>query len=82
MQKEKPQIQQQFELYLEKMNLKQSEMPDVQYIELRRAFYAGFGQLLALFLFEISEMSEDDSVNALDQLFTETQEFFSKEENI
>ena len=79
--KKKPQIQAQFDLYLEKMGLTQSQMSDVQYIETRRAFYAGFGQLLILLLGDIADMPEEESINTLDELLTESQEFFSKEEN-
>lgn len=75
----KPQIHQQFDLYLEKMGLQQSQMNDVQYIETRRAFYAGFGQLLILLLGDIADMPEEESINTLDDLFTESQEFFKNE---
>lgn len=79
--KKTKQIEKQFELYLEKMGLKQSEISDVQFIETRRAFYAGFGQLLILLLGDISDQNEADAIADLDTLFTESQEFFANEEN-
>ena len=79
--KNKKQIEKQFELYLEKMGLKQSEISDVQFMETRRAFYAGFGQLLILLMGDISDQNEADAIADLDALFTESQEFFANEEN-
>ena len=65
-------VAQQFELYLEKSNLKQAEMSDVQYIETRRAFYAGSGQMLLL-TGKIEQVRIDEGLMLLDKVLAEVQ---------
>lgn len=72
----------QFDLYLEKSGLKQSEMSDMQYIETRRAFYAGFGQLLNLMLGPVADLNEDRGAQVLDGMLNEVIVFCNKERNL
>ena len=74
-------IAEQFDFYLSKMGLKQSEMSDVQYIETRRSFYAGFGQMAAFFISRISDLSVDEGANEVGKIINEVADFFVKEEN-
>lgn len=71
----------QFELYLQKSNLKQSEISDVQYIETRRAFYAGFGQMTILLVTKIADVPEEQGVRIMDGFMNEVNDFFQKEFN-
>ena len=71
----------QFELYLKKSNLKQSEMSDVQYVETRRAFYAGFGQMTILLITKIADVPDQEGVEVMDGFVNEVHDFFQKEFN-
>lgn len=72
----------QFDFYLKKSKLKQSEMSDVQFVETRRAFYAGFGQMIILLTTKIGDVpDEEEGVDILDGFLTEVREFYEKEYN-
>ena len=75
-------VSEQFDLYLEKSNLEQSKMSDIQYMETRRAFYAGFGQMVILFISKIGDAPEDEGVRIIDDILQEVQEFYAKEINL
>ena len=71
----------QFDFYLEKSKLKQSEMSDIQFMETRRAFYAGFGQMAIMLTTKIADVSEEEGVNILDGFLSEISDFYGKETN-
>lgn len=71
----------QFDFYLKKSNLKQSEMSDVQFIETRRAFYAGFGQMIILLTTKIGDVPDEEGIEILDGFLNEVREFYEKEYN-
>jgi hypothetical protein len=80
MQNEKPEmnVEWQYQKYLELCKLHEENMPPVQQIETRRAFYAGFAQCL----FDIAEHSnedEDKAVEELNNLASQLEEFWSGE---
>lgn len=53
--------------------------PDVQRKEMRKSFFAGVLDTLALCHDVIPTMSDDDAAAYLDSLYRETDEFFRKE---
>lgn len=57
-----------------------ANMPTIQYVEMRRAFYAGAAAVIKL-TNQISEpqVSEDDAVDVLDFMHEELREFWQKE---
>lgn len=74
-------VSDQFDFYLEKSDLKQSEMSDIQFMETRRAFYAGFGQMTILLTTKIADVSEDEGIKILDGFLSEISDFYEKETN-
>lgn len=74
-------VSDQFDFYLQQSNLKQSEMSDIQFMETRRAFYAGFGQMTILLTTKIADASEQEGVTILDGFLSEISEFYNKESN-
>ena len=75
-------VSDQFNFYLEKSNLKQSEMSDIQFMETRRAFYAGFGQMAIMLTTKIADVSENEGIKILDGFLSEISDFYGKETNI
>lgn len=71
----------QFDFFLKKSVLKQSEMSDVQFIETRRAFYAGFGQMIILLTTKIGEVPDEEGIKILEGFLNEVSEFYKNEYN-
>lgn len=71
----------QFDFFLKKSDLKQSEMSDVQFIETRRAFYAGFGQMIILLTTKIGEVPDEEGIKILEGFLNEVSEFYKNEYN-
>lgn len=72
----------QFDFYLKQMKLDQKTMSDIQFIETRRAFYAGFGQMAILFMTRVGDLPEDEGVEEIQSILTEVAEFMVKEKNL
>ena len=72
-------IENQYKLYLERMRLDESRMPEVQRIETKRVFYGAFGQLLTLLQNDISELSDDEAFKTLDSMINQVGQFFINE---
>jgi len=65
--------------YLVRGELKEEEMHQVQFQEIKRAFYGGFVSYLYL-LNDISDRySEDEAVKILDTIFPQINEFWENE---
>lgn len=79
---EKQSIATHFDFYLEKMDLKQSEISDVQYIETRRAFYGGFIQSLVFSIESVRFLSQGEYSKIMTDFMNEAREFLSKEKNL
>ena len=76
---EKFNIENQYKLYLERMKLIESKMPEVQRIETKRVFYGAFGQLLMLLQNDISALSDEDAFKTLDSMINQVGQFFINE---
>lgn len=72
-------IENQYKLYLERMELDESKMPEVQRVETKRVFYGAFGQLLMLLQHDITELSDEEGFKALDSMINEVGQFFLTE---
>jgi len=72
-------IENQYKLYLQKMKLDESRMPEVQRIETKRVFYGAFGQLLMLLQNDITELSDNEAFKTLDSMITQVGQFFINE---
>jgi len=76
---EKFNIENQYKLYLERMKLIESKMPELQRIETKRVFYGAFGQLLMLLQNDISALSDEDAFKTLDSMINQVGQFFIDE---
>lgn len=75
-------VQQQFELYLQRSGIAYLPKDSTQYIELRRAFMGAAGQLLILFSDDIGAMEdENEAINVMDSLFNQVHDFWNNERN-
>lgn len=77
----KPYLEEQYRLYLERVGLDESKMPETQRIETKRAFMGACGQLLMLFTNELIEMPDNKSVVILDDMIQETKQFWLSQMN-
>lgn len=76
---EKFDIEFQYNLYLDKVGLKEENMLPVQAQETKRAFMAAAGQILVLLRDDISELSDDEGVEVLEKLMTQVANFWTSE---
>ncbi len=76
---EKFDLDYQYNLYLEKVGLKEVNMRPVQAQETKRAFMASAGQLLVLLRDDVTELSEDEGIAILDKLMNQVSNFWIKE---
>ena len=72
-------VENQYKLYLERMKLDESRMPEVQRVETKRVFYGAFGQLLMLLQNDISALSDDEAFKTLDSMINQVGQFFMNE---
>jgi len=72
-------LEYQYQLYLKRMKLDESKMPEVQQIETKRVFYGAFGQLLMLLQNDISILSDEKAFEALDNMINQVGQFFINE---
>lgn len=69
-------LEEQYQIYLQKVNLDESKMGEIQKRETRQAFYAGVSQTM-LYYFTLANMEEDDAVNELDNIMKQVTDFWS-----
>jgi hypothetical protein len=69
-------LEYQYQLYLERVKLKESEMPEDQRQELRRAFMGACGQMLALFANKIPFISDDEGIQAIQSMSKQVLDYF------
>lgn len=73
-------IEIQYQHYLKLTGLFESTMHPTQKVETKRAFMAGFGQMIILMLEVVSEIEDEDrAVLHLEDLFNQTQMFWKNE---
>lgn len=72
-------LENQYQIYLETAQIKESDMHPIQKIEMKRAFMGACGQLLILFRDELALYSEDEGVILLQQLEDEVLDYWDEE---
>lgn len=72
-------LEHQYKLYLERSDLKESQMAPNQMIEMRRIFMGTCGQMLILLRDDLSELEEDKAIEQLENMLNQVGEFFRKE---
>lgn len=69
----------QWQKYLSLMEVKEKDLPEIQRIEMRRAFFGGMGQCLVLGKEVISLMNEKDQIFALQDMMNQVGAFWTAE---
>lgn len=73
-------LEHQFTLYLKRVKLDVHKMPTNQFLELRRAFMGGIGQLLVLLYRDgVAAYNKDDAQILVQNLWEQTGNFWIKE---
>lgn len=72
-------LEEQWKKYLNLVAVKESELPQIQRQEMRRAFFGGMGQVLVLGREVISLMSEKDQVKILQDMADQVARFWRQE---
>lgn len=73
-------IEDQFTFYLEKCQVSKESLSKVQYTEMKKAFFAGFGQSLLVMLEKISKIEpEMDAVEVIEAMNNQVLKFFKNE---
>ena len=72
-------LEHQYQLYLEKVNLKESEMHYAQRIETRRAFMGACGQIIVLLRDDLTKLDEREALATLQNMTNQVGDFFVRE---
>ncbi|HCC51470.1 MAG TPA: hypothetical protein DEQ30_04940 [Porphyromonadaceae bacterium] len=68
-------LEEQYQVYLQKVKLDERKMGEVQKKETRQAFYAGISQAI-MFSYALTEMVEDDAAKELDYVVKQVTDFW------
>lgn len=69
-------LEEQYQIYLRKVNLDENKMGEIQKRETRQAFFAGVSQA-TLHYFTLAEMEENEAVNELDSMMKQVSDFWA-----
>jgi len=72
-------LEHQYQLYLERVKLKESQMPPIQRKELKRAFMGACGQMLILLRDDLGELSENEAIETLQDLHNQVSNYWLAE---
>lgn len=69
----------QYQMYLRRVELKESDMHPAQRSEIKRAFFGAWGQMLALMQGPLPDLPEDDGCKILDEMIEEVRQYWVDE---
>jgi hypothetical protein len=72
-------LEHQYQQYLDRVNITEAQMGQVQRVETRRAFMAGCSQMLVLLRDDLTELDEDEAVDSLQDMIDQSADFWKKE---
>jgi hypothetical protein len=72
-------LENQYQLYLKRVALKESEMHYTQKKQLRQTFIGACGQLLLLLRDELGELEEDKAIETMQGMINQVSDYFLKE---
>lgn len=72
-------LENQYQIYLQLVNLNESTMSPIQRTETRRAFMAGCGQMLVLMRDEVGALEENAAINAMENMLQQAANFWTIE---
>lgn len=74
-------LEHQYQLYLRRVGLKETNMHPVQKTETRRAFMGACGQMLILLRDDLGELEENKAIETMQDMINQVQLHFMKETN-
>lgn len=75
-------LENEYQAYLDRVKIKESDMHPTQRVETKRAFFAACAQMLVLFRDKIGAIEkEEDAIKAMEDLFNQAHEFWLKQSN-
>lgn len=74
-------LENQYQLYLQRMSLSESTMHPQQKIQLRQTFFGASSQMLILLRDELSKLEEEKAMETLQDLINQVGNFFLAETN-
>ncbi len=74
-------LEKQYELYLQRVNLKESDMGEVQKREMRATFIGACGQMLILLRDDLGVLPEDLAIETMQDMINQVAEYFMKATN-
>lgn len=72
-------LEHQYQLYLERVKLREIQMPAVQQKELRRAFMGACGQILIMLRDDVGQLEENEAIFVLDDMINQISNFWLTE---
>lgn len=69
-------VEDHYQFYLRLSGADESKMHPIQRSEMRKAFYAGAGQILELLKNKVSELPEEKGVEVMESMMQEISEYF------
>lgn len=74
-------LENQYQLYLERVGITESQMHPIQRAETKRAFMGACGQMLILLHKDLGALEEDKAIEQLEDMMNQVQAFWLKEAN-
>jgi hypothetical protein len=74
-------LEKQYQLYLERVGIQESQMHPTQKVEMKRAFMGACGQMLILLRDDLGALEEDEAIQQLQDMMNQLQSFWLKETN-
>ena len=71
-------LEYQYQLYLKRIGLHESEMHPEQKIQTKQAFYGAAGQILLLINNDMTELEEDKCIKIVESLINQVSQYFLK----
>lgn len=72
-------LEHQYQLYLERVGLKEAQMHPAQRTETKRAFFGACGQLLILMRDDVGELEENEAIEVMDDMTNQVGNFWTNE---
>jgi hypothetical protein len=74
-------IEEQYQMYLQRVGLKESAMHEQQKVQTKRAFFGAWGQMLVLMQGAIPDLPESDGVKVLESMIDQVAKFWLSQGN-
>jgi len=71
-------LEHQYQLYLKRVAIKESQMGEVQRKETRQAFMGACGQMIFLLRDEVAALPEDEAIEVLENMKRQVGDYFMK----